>query len=163
MLPSISLKKLCFCIFLLFTAISCSNPDDFYYINGQGGKITDYKGKWLLINYWAEWCKPCIEEVPELNRFYSQHAESYAMLSVSFDPISSEELNQQMLKFNMQYPMIVSSPKPNLGIKMPGMLPANYILSPEGKVFGPLLGPQTVESLLKAFKKVKQINLDTIE
>jgi thiol-disulfide isomerase/thioredoxin len=139
---------------LLFVS-GCSQPADFHYLNNKSGRLDDFKGQWLLVNYWAEWCEPCIEEVPELNRFYKEYSKQYSMLSVSFDRVANENLKQQVKKYNMQYPVLASNPIPHLGIKMPAMLPANYIISPAGKRFGPLLGPQTVDSLLKAFEKAK--------
>ena len=140
---------------ILFTS-GCSQPADFHYLNSKSGRLDDFKGQWLLVNYWAEWCKPCIEEVPELNRFYKEHSKQYPMLSLSFDRATTEELKAQVQKYDMQYPVLASTPIPKLGIKMPAVLPANYIISPKGKHYGPLLGPQTVDSLLKAFEKAKQ-------
>ncbi|PCJ46701.1 MAG: hypothetical protein COA74_13205 [Gammaproteobacteria bacterium] len=137
---------------------ACSQPADFYYVDGREGRLKDYNDKWLLINYWAEWCKPCIEEVPELNHFYQQYSDEYAILAVSFDSVESIVLMKQVEKYNMLYPLVASIPKPNLGIGMPTALPANYLRSPEGKIFGPLLGPQTLESLLAAFTNAKKSN-----
>ena len=148
-------KKFILCgIFMLF-ASSCSEPVDFYYLDGEEARMTDFNDQWLLINYWAEWCKPCLQEIPELNRFYHQYGKQYAMLSVSFDKITSQQLKRQAKQYDMHYPMIASSPTPNLGISMPSVLPANYILSPTGQQFGPLTGPQTMESILEAFKQAK--------
>jgi thiol-disulfide isomerase/thioredoxin len=135
---------------------SCSKEAEFYYVDGREGQLSDFNGQWLLINYWAEWCKPCLEEVPELNEFYSQYASEYSMLAVSFDIIASEALLEQKNKYDMHYPLLASIPTPRLGIDMPAALPANYIRSPEGKIFGPLLGPQTLETLLKALSKAKK-------
>jgi len=137
---------------------SCSEEADFYYVDDRDGRLSDYNGQWLLINYWAQWCKPCIEEVPELNEFYAQHANDYGMLAVSFDVLEKEQLLKQVKKYDMQYPLVASIPTPNLGIDMPAALPANYIRSPEGKIYGPLLGPQTIETLLKAFAEAKKID-----
>ena len=144
------------CLITVLLLNSCSKEAEFYYVDGRDGRLSDYDGQWLLINYWAEWCKPCLKEVPELNEFYNQYAEEYSMLAVSFDNLTNEELLEQITKYDMQYPLLSSIPKPKLGIDMPAALPANYIRSPEGKIFGPLLGPQTVETLLKAFSKAEK-------
>jgi len=43
----------------------------------------DYRGQWVVINYWAEWCKPCIKEIPELNGL--DRREGYRVLGANFD------------------------------------------------------------------------------
>ncbi|MFT5451674.1 MAG: thiol-disulfide isomerase/thioredoxin [Enterobacterales bacterium] len=144
------------CLIIILLLNSCSKEAEFYYVDGREGSLSDFNGQWLLINYWAEWCKPCLEEVPELNEFYSQYATEYSMLAVSFDIVANEELLEQIKKYDMHYPMLASIPTPRLGIDMPAALPANYIRSPEGQIFGPLLGPQTVETLLSAFSKAEK-------
>jgi thiol-disulfide isomerase/thioredoxin len=148
------MRVLCLITTLLLN--SCTKEAEFYYIDGRDGRLSDFNGKWLLINYWAEWCKPCLEEVPELNEFYSEYSTEYSMLALSFDNAVNEELLEQIKKYDMQYPMLASIPTPQLGIGMPAALPANYIRSPSGKILGPLLGPQTIESVLKAFSKAKK-------
>ena len=141
------------CLIMVLLLNSCSKETEFYYVDGQEGSLSDFNGQWLLINYWAEWCKPCLKEVPELNEFHSQYAAEYSMFAISFDNLTNEELLEQIKKYDMQYPLLASIPTPKLGIDMPAALPANYIRSPDGRIFGPLLGPQTVQSLLKAFSK----------
>ena len=57
--------------------------------------LAQTRGEWLLINYWAEWCKPCIEEIPELNEFAQLNANRARVLMVNFDGASGETLREQ--------------------------------------------------------------------
>jgi len=56
------------------------------------------KGRWVLINYWAEWCKPCLEEIPELNTFAEAHSEQVSVLGVNYDGVEGEALAQVIVR-----------------------------------------------------------------
>ena len=60
-----------FCILVL---VSCQR-NDIEVFNGPNTNINDLNGNWILINYWADWCAPCIKEIPELNDFASEKRE----------------------------------------------------------------------------------------
>jgi len=136
--------------------ISCGQKPDFYYASGEEVYLSDFEDRWLVVNYWADWCKPCIKEVPELNQFHQQYKDKYSLLALSFDQSDNETLNRQIVKRGIKYRMIASIPKPNLGLQLPAVLPSNIIISPSGKHYGPLVGPQTVQSLVKALEKYQQ-------
>jgi len=156
MLKAMKNSKYLFGLLMGLLIVSCNQTPDFYYANGKSGHLTDFRGQWIIINYWADWCKPCIEEVPELNRFYSQYKKEYQLLALSFDNTDNETLKQQIIKHKIQYPMLASMPKPKLGLQLPAVLPSNIIISPSGVHYGPLVGPQTAESLIAAIKKYQQ-------
>ena len=53
---------------LIFILSACSEPD-YRLVDGGSGRVDDFLGKWLIVNYWADWCPPCIKEMPELENF----------------------------------------------------------------------------------------------
>lgn len=108
-----------------------------------------YLGQWLVVNYWAQWCTPCIKEIPELNalaRTYQQ----VVVLGVNFDGATGETLQAQMDKFGIDFPVILQDPSGLLGLDKPSVLPTTLILNPDGKLVHNLAGPQTLESLALA-------------
>ena len=50
--------------FTIFFTVGCSNYE-LTFQNNKGKNLNDLKGKWTVINYWADWCPPCIKEIPE--------------------------------------------------------------------------------------------------
>ena len=69
--------------------------------------FSSLKGKWVLINYWAGWCKTCIDEIPELNRFYQKHEQdSVVLFAVNYDGLPVHQQKKLIQKFNIQYPSL---------------------------------------------------------
>ena len=131
---------------------ACSRPD-FNLVDGGAVRLADHQDKWIIINYWAEWCKPCLDEVPELNAFYKQVDGKVLFYSISYDKDSNESLAEQKKKYGIEYPVIATEPAPRINIPRPTALPANYLIAPDGKTYGPVLGPQDAESMVVLFEK----------
>jgi thiol-disulfide isomerase/thioredoxin len=101
--------------------------------------------RWLVVNYWAIWCAPCREEIPELNLLALRGlVDVYA---VNFDEVQGDALLAQAAELDIQFPLLASDPGTRLGIARPTVLPTTLILTPEGALATRLIGPQTLESL----------------
>jgi thiol-disulfide isomerase/thioredoxin len=106
------------------------------------------RGQWVVINYWAIWCKPCIQEIPELNAL--AELPEVTVLGVNYDGTSGEELNQQLQKLGVAFPTLATDPSAQLGIARPVVLPTSLVLGPKGELRDTLIGPQTLETLAAA-------------
>ena len=135
-------------IFLLFILSSCSDPD-YVLVDCSSGKLNDFRGNWLVVNYWADWCPPCIKEMPELSKFYNANKDSVLVLAYNFDRLEGEELSDQIQRFGVDIPSIINDPGLLFGWESPPSLPATYIINPQGELLHTLIGPQTQESLEK--------------
>ena len=132
--------------YLILILSSCSEPD-YRLIDGSSGKLDDFLGRWLIINYWADWCPPCIKEMPELENFYNDNEDRALVLTYNFDRLEGEELQSQIIRFKVNVPSILTDPGILFGWEAPPSLPATYIINPEGILIHTLIGPQTQESL----------------
>ncbi len=103
------------------------------------------RGHWVLVNYWAEWCKPCIEEIPELNAL--DRSASVVVLGVNFDEVKGEALLDLGERMGIEYVMLSEDPGPELGWQMPVGLPATFVIDPDGNLKEARFGPQTEESI----------------
>mgnify|MGYP001166410276 CR=1 FL=1 len=101
--------------------------------------------QWNVINYWAIWCKPCREEIPELNQL--NQIEHVVVLGVNFDGKVGEALVSDARDLGITFETI-DDPASNLNITRPSVLPTTLILSPEGTLVATLVGPQTAESII---------------
>lgn len=111
-------------------------------------RIAAAKGSWVVVNYWAEWCKPCIKEVPELNALHTR--DDVTVLGVNFDGEEGDALAAQIEKLAIAFPTLPEDPATPLGIDRPAVLPTSLVISPEGDLIATLVGPQTLETLLAA-------------
>lgn len=122
-------------------------------VNGKSIALSSYKGKWVIVNYWASWCKPCMEEIPELNQFYLDHQDKDAVvIGVSFDDVSDQEIQDFSKQLNIAYPMISAAYNDVFNFGTIPALPATYIIDPTGSLKEGLFGPQTHASLDQALE-----------
>lgn len=104
-------------------------------------------GKRIFINYWAEWCKPCITEIPELNEFALQHKDKVIVLGFNFDRKQGAELLAAMQKTGMAFPATMTDPASVFSIPDIGGLPTTLVLDEQGRLITALMGPQTAATL----------------
>ena len=133
---------------LLLTAIGCSDREQGYaLLDGGGIDFDQLHGKVVLINYWAEWCKPCREEIPELNEFQRRHSDRVQLLAVNFDGVTGEALKQQAAALGIDFPVLLDDPRQQFNVKPSGVLPETLVIDAVGNYRQALLGPQTEEKL----------------
>lgn len=129
--------------------VACSEPS----VNTGNTRdrldLAAFEGRWVVVNYWAKWCKPCIKEIPELNALESTYPQ-VAVLGVNYDGAQGPELDQQLQDLGVAFPTILQDPSAMFGIRLPSVLPTTLILNPSGELVHTLVGPQTLESLALA-------------
>ena len=113
-----------------------------------GLPLEQLRGQWVVINYWAIWCKPCIQEIPELNAL--NELPEVTVLGVNYDGAAAEELRQQTEQLGIAFDVLATDPANELGMDRPVVLPTTLILDPAGELRDTLVGPQTFESLAQA-------------
>ncbi|CAN5446389.1 TlpA disulfide reductase family protein [soil metagenome] len=147
---------LCLSVFTL-TACNRSEPIQVQDIQGNTVQLVNHS-KLLIVNYWASWCKPCYEEIPELNALYNAHKkqDDIIVLGVNFEQASKETLKTLVAKLAIQYPVSTTDPAKQLGIKEVANLPATFIFAPNGKLVDTLFGKQTHQSLEQALVAAKK-------
>jgi thiol-disulfide isomerase/thioredoxin len=136
--------KLSFYLVLIASLAACSGGDQ------PGGtlQLDRLKGQWVVINYWATWCKPCIHEIPELNNLAQYPA--VTVLGVNYDGVEGEQLAQQVAQLGITFPTLTTDPASQLGVARPVVLPTTFVLDPQGQLRETLVGPQTLQSLAAA-------------
>lgn len=118
---------------------------------GGNLRFSELTGRWVVINYWAEWCAPCWEEIPELNKLEAHGGgRSAVVLGVNYDAVQGDRLVDLIARMGIRFPVLWEDPRGRWGYPQPDVLPTTVIIGPDGKLRDQLRGPQTLEALLAA-------------
>jgi thiol-disulfide isomerase/thioredoxin len=135
---------------LLLSVAVLAEPVDYNLpdLKGERHSIADYRGKWVIVNYWATWCPPCQEEIPELVDFHERHKNDDAVvIGINFEDVGRDQLESFVESYLISYPILRSEPLPETPLgPIPG-LPTTYIVAPDGSPVARQVGPVTGEQL----------------
>ena len=137
-------------LLVLLLLAGCQNQE----FERADGTVLDWeslRGHWVLVNYWAEWCKPCLEEIPELNEL--NRSGSVVVLGVNFDGVTGQPLIDLGDEMGIEYDMLVNDPGPEFGWQLPVGLPATFVVDPDGDLKEARFGPQTEEDITALINK----------
>ena len=122
--------------------------------NGPDTSLENLKGKWVVINYWADWCPPCLKEMPELVNFANANPD-INVYAFNYDELEISELKPQLKKFSVDIPSIISHPRDIWGITTPQTIPATYFINTDGELLLSLFKPQTEETLTNQLRALQ--------
>ena len=131
-------------VLLVPLLLACSQGPD-----AGGPSLEAHRGQWVLVNYGARWCKPCIKEIPELSAL-DQGRSDVTVLGVKYDGLSGEALAAQLTELKGECATLPADPAAQLGTQRPVVLPTTFILDPGGNLVSTLVGPQTLDTLEQA-------------
>jgi thiol-disulfide isomerase/thioredoxin len=148
MMKRFALMLLIFAMQPLPAANNPLNDLDLKDLDGKVHKLSDYRGKWIVVNYWATWCPPCRHEIPDLVDFHNKHKERDAVvLGVNHEYATVKELKNFKKKYKMSYPVLQATPRtPSIDREIRG-LPTTYLVNPEGQIVAVQSGPISAEML----------------
>jgi thiol-disulfide isomerase/thioredoxin len=116
-------------------------------LDGKPVSLSDYRGKWVIVNYWATWCPPCLDEIPDLVDLHEANSERLVVLGVNYEEVNEEYLREFVESHMMSYPVMRMDPLPVTPLGPVMGLPTTYIISPEGVRTARQEGPVTREAI----------------
>lgn len=122
-------------------------------IDGSTYDLAAQRGQWVVVNFWATWCAPCLKEMPELSALDAMR-EDVSVVGLAYEEIDVPAMQAFLAKRPVVYPIaIVDTYDPPAAFDTPRGLPMTYLLRPDGTVAEQFLGPVTAESLQEAIAK----------
>ena len=150
-------KRLFFCLLAAIAlgtvranaAYETDEPIDFTLQQLGGGMVSlsDYRGEWLVVNYWATWCAPCRKEMPELSALHADRSD-VTVLGLAYEDIEDTDFAGFLAEAPVSYPILkvdVYNPPEPFGA--PRVLPTTIILDRDGRAVKDFIGPVTREAI----------------
>jgi thiol-disulfide isomerase/thioredoxin len=124
------------------------------HIDGSEQNINDFKGNWIVVNFWATWCPPCIAEMPDLQSFHDKHSGNGAMvIGINVENLSSKQILSFLDTYSITYPVYRGANLMNSELgSVPG-LPTTFLVSPLGIVEARQVGVVTGEMIENFIEK----------
>ena len=144
--PRLSRYHLLLCCVLAWPA--AADPVDFT-LNDLAGKsvsLSDYRGRWVVVNFWASWCGPCIRELPQLVSFQAANPD-VQVLGIKFEESSVSDAAAFLEPFAVNFPNLKIGSTPLVPFEPLEGLPTTAIVDPTGEIVERHMGPVTADHL----------------
>ena len=134
----------------VFAAVyETTEPVDFSLpqLDGESLALSDFRGQWVILNYWATWCAPCRKEIPELSELHDER-QDITVLGLAYEDVDKEMFEEFLQEFHVSYPILVADVyQPPEPFGAPRVLPTTIILDPAGRSVKAFLGPVTRQDI----------------
>lgn len=132
-------------------------------LEGKPVKLSDFKGKVVLLNFWATWCPPCREEIPDLVALQNEYKDKgLVVIGVSLDQNGPARVKSFVERMKINYPIVMGDEKTASAYGSIEAIPTTFFIDRDGKVAGQHEGGSDMagfESALKPLLKNEQANL----
>jgi thiol-disulfide isomerase/thioredoxin len=119
-------------------------------LGGKTFNLAAERGRWVIVNFWATWCGPCIEEMPAISRFVASH-KNVTAIGLAWDNSPRADVVKFAKKHPVDYPLAqVPTDRAPGGFPAPLGLPTTYLIAPDGRIAKPFVGPVTAKLLAQA-------------
>ncbi len=151
----VSMRKHVVLLLLFFTCSMAHAVDEFVLkdMSGAEHRLSQYAGKWVIINYWATWCPPCLEEIPEFVALYDERKNKDVMvIGVVFDYSSIKTVSDYVDDMLISYSIVLGNDNIVKQIGPADVLPTTYLFNPKGvlvKVKRGLVSRQYLETVMR--------------
>ncbi len=130
-------------------------------INGKVVSLTDYRGKVVLINIWATWCPPCVEEMPSMEKLHQElKDESFKILAVSIDVLGAKAVIPFMKKHKLSFSALTDTKGAIKSLYQTTGVPESFIVDKNGIIAEKIIGQRdwATSGAIRFFQNLIQKN-----
>lgn len=151
-----ALRALLLACLLLFALGAAAHEFTLKDTQGHVHHLTDYRGKWVLVNFWATWCAPCLEELPDLAALYNAHKDTdLIVIGIAMEYPSTNVVLDFLRSHPLPYPVVLGDYKIAKQIGAVQALPTSYLFDQSGNLVSSQSGTVTrasVEEFIRSRK-----------
>jgi peroxiredoxin len=130
-------------------------------LNGRIVRLSDYKGKVVLINFWATWCPPCRAEMPDLVRLQREHRKrGLQIIGITYEPESKTAVRRFARSLKVNYPIVLGSPQIKSRFSSEETLPLTVVINRDGKINDVIVGILLREEFDEKIKPLLMKNVE---
>lgn len=134
-------------------AVELTLPD----LEGRDRSLSEFRGKWVLVNFWATWCPPCVEEMPELNDFHARHqARDAVVLGINVDDLPADRVQRFVEEWFISYPILLAPVDGSTTLGKVSALPTSILISPHGEVVARRVGSVSAQWIEQRIRQAKE-------
>lgn len=115
---------------------------------GKIHKLEDYKGRWVLVNFWATWCPPCLKEIPDLIALH-ENRKDIMVIGVAMDFGDAQVVMDFVRSMSVTYPIVLGDRRIASQLDEISLLPSTYFFDPQGNPAARQLGIISREDIEK--------------
>lgn len=122
--------------------------------DGKTIKLSDYKGKIVIIDFWATWCPPCRKGIPDLIEIQKEFKDKVVVIGVSLDIQSKKDVMPFMKQYGMNYPVVYGNQKVVVDYGNINAIPTSFIINKKGEVAAKHIGLVPKSTYVKKIKEL---------
>jgi len=124
-------------------------------LEGKEHQLSDYKGQGVFLNFWGTWCKPCVKEMPAMDRQFDEYKDQGVQVLAVNIAQSNLEVQNFADRLGLKFPIVIDKTKSVMHTYNIGVLPATVLINPDGEIERVITGEMTEQDIASFMEQIK--------